>query len=31
MAEFMALPFVDGKTIEEVFGEAVFYASEKSE
>lgn len=31
MAEFMALPFVNGKTIEEVFDEAVFYASEKSE
>ncbi|WP_139653710.1 CDP-alcohol phosphatidyltransferase [Raoultibacter phocaeensis] len=31
IGEFMALPFIDGKTIEEVFDKAVFYASEKSE
>ena len=31
IGEFMALPFVDGKTIEDVFGEATFYASYKPE
>lgn len=31
IGEFMALPFVDGKTVEEVFDKATFYASEKSE
>ena len=29
--EFLALPFIDGKRIEEVFDEATFYASEKPE
>ena len=29
MGEFMALPFVDGKTIEQVFDGATFYASQK--
>ncbi len=31
IGEFMALPFADGKTIEEVFDKAAFYASEKNE
>lgn len=30
LAEFMGLPFVGGRTIEEVFDDAVFYASEKN-
>lgn len=29
VTEFLSLPFVDGKTIEEVFDDAVFYASIK--
>lgn len=29
ISEFLGLPFVDGKTIEEVFDEATFYASVK--
>ena len=29
--EFLSLPFLDGKTIEEVFDQATFYASEKPE
>lgn len=31
VAEFLALPFIDGKSIEDVFAEAKFYASEKAE
>lgn len=31
LSEFMGLPFVEGKCIEEVFDDAVFFASEKSE
>ncbi|MEF9875400.1 MAG: CDP-alcohol phosphatidyltransferase [Gordonibacter sp.] len=31
VSEFMTLPFVDGKSIAEVFDEATFYASEKAE
>lgn len=31
VGEFLALPFVDGKTIKDVFGDAKFYASEKVE
>lgn len=31
IGEFMALPFIDGKTIEDVFDSAVFFASEKNE
>lgn len=31
LSEFMGLPFMDGKSIENVFDEAVFYASEKTE
>ena len=29
LSEFLSIPFVDGKTIEEVFDEATFYASLK--
>lgn len=29
VGEFLSLPFVDGRSIEDVFGESVFYASEK--
>ena len=31
VSEFMTLPFVDGKSIGDVFEEATFYASEKTE
>lgn len=31
VSEFLTLPFVDGKSIGEVFAEATFYASEKAE
>ncbi len=31
ISEFLGLPFVDGKSIEDVFDEAVFYASEKKD
>ena len=31
VSEFMTLPFVEGKSIAEVFDEATFYASEKTE
>ncbi|MEA5018840.1 MAG: CDP-alcohol phosphatidyltransferase [Gordonibacter sp.] len=31
VSEFMTLPFVNGKSITEVFDEATFYASEKVE
>ncbi len=31
MDEFLSLGFIDGKTIEEVFDQATFYASEKPE
>ena len=31
VSEFMTLPFVDGKSIEDVFEEATFYASEKTD
>lgn len=29
ISEFLTLPFIDGKTIEQAFDEATFYASEK--
>lgn len=29
VGEFLALPFVDGQTIEQVFDQATFFASEK--
>ncbi|MBF0911986.1 MAG: CDP-alcohol phosphatidyltransferase, partial [Atopobiaceae bacterium] len=29
--EFLALPFINGKTIKDVFSHATFYASEKGE
>lgn len=31
LGEFLGLPFIDGKSIEEVFDQATFYASEKPE
>ena len=31
LSEFIGLKFIDGKSIEEVFGQATFYASEKNE
>ncbi|WP_283170934.1 CDP-alcohol phosphatidyltransferase [Curtanaerobium respiraculi] len=31
VGEFLAIPFVDGKTIEDVFADATFYASYKPE
>ena len=31
VSEFLALPFADGKSVADLFGEATFYASEKTE
>ena len=31
LGEFMGLPFIDEKTVKDVFEDATFYASEKSE
>lgn len=31
VGEFLDIPFVDGKSLKEVFDDATFYASEKSE
>ena len=31
VSEFLALPFADGKSISDLFGQATFYASEKTE
>lgn len=31
ISEFMGLPFIEGRNIEDVFDSAIFYASEKAE
>ena len=31
VSEFLTLPFADGKSISDLFGQATFYASEKTE
>ena len=30
VSEFLTLPFIDGKSVTDVFDQAVFYASEKA-